>query len=283
MKKFFILLFSFQLIFCYSDQLIEQIQKNTQSQVVFRETSKSLYLDLKNKTDFFITRFFEVEYEDDKTFGTVNYIMNDTFSKVLLKLRNHNLIKIEAVSNISNIQDLWDSSMNFMNTQNFSVKEYIRDTGNAWSTDDFGFIFTIQNNYFKIIDIKLFNVFSTYIEEGKYPSPWNRNVLANYKDQQNKGILFYYMIENAIKKITEINDTVFIIGVLDDNGVRLREKPDLSSQIISNLRQNEKVYILDCENEAYEISGYNFPWVKVQTEDNKIGYVYGQYLQIGFE
>lgn len=59
----------------------------------------------------------------------------------------------------------------------------------------------------------------------------------------------------------------------------LRSAPFLGeeSHVISLLMKNQKVEILS-EGFYQKIDGFEAPWYKIQTSDNKTGWIYGGYL-----
>lgn len=283
MKKITVL---FVLLFlkttCFSETLIYLIQEHSQSKIAFCEKSQSIEVNLYDKNEFYVLKMYEVTYEGETLSSIVTFTLNKSYSEIISRLRKYNLIKIDASSNINDNGKLWQKSQTFINNNSFSVKQYIRDTGNGWSTDDFGFLFQITDGVFSMIDLKIFNIYSTYIEKGGYTTLWNREKVTTYKDQKNLGIQFYYLMEESVRKVKNIPDTFTIYGILNDEKVRLRESPNLDSSILRVLNNGEKVSILECENEAVSINGQSFPWLKVVTDDGKLGYVFGQYLTVLF-
>lgn len=283
MKKITVL---FVLLFfkatCFSETLINLLQDYSQSKIAFYEKSQSLEVNLYDKNEFYVLKIYEVTYEGEELSSIVTFTLNKKHSEILSRLSKYNLIKINASSNISDNGKLWEKNQTIINNNSFTVKEYIRDTGNGWSTDDFGFLFHITDGVFSMIDLKIYNIYSTYIDKGGYTTLWNREKVINYKDQKNLGIQLYYLMEELVRRVKNITDTFTIYGILNDEKVRLRESPNLDSSILKVLNTGERVSILECENESVSINGQSFPWLKVVTDEGKIGYVFGQYLNVSF-
>ncbi|GHV59894.1 hypothetical protein AGMMS49579_27330 [Spirochaetia bacterium] len=70
------------------------------------------------------------------------------------------------------------------------------------------------------------------------------------------------------------------LATLNDSNVRLRTAPNLNSEIITLLNINEIVTILGVNEERQIIENMDSYWFNVQTGDNKIGWVYGFYLDV---
>lgn len=71
-----------------------------------------------------------------------------------------------------------------------------------------------------------------------------------------------------------IGDTLFVAA---RSSINLREKPDENSKVLSNLNKNIAVKvcaIYQLDTIDYRISN----WIKVETEDDRMGFVYGGYL-----
>jgi hypothetical protein len=65
-------------------------------------------------------------------------------------------------------------------------------------------------------------------------------------------------------------------GKINDNNVRMRESNTIDSNILTQLQKNQSVEIIqtiDSDDKDF----IDYKWIKVKT-DNKIGYVYGKYV-----
>ncbi|MBO5731677.1 MAG: SH3 domain-containing protein [Treponema sp.] len=78
---------------------------------------------------------------------------------------------------------------------------------------------------------------------------------------------------------------VFVYRIVDkatvnDNRVRLRTEPNLTSQIVALLESGYQVKIKDKSEEPQTIDGESWYWYKVESEGYPEGWVYGKYLDI---
>lgn len=67
---------------------------------------------------------------------------------------------------------------------------------------------------------------------------------------------------------------------VNDNGVRLRSQRNLNCDIITTLNKGQSVRPYAKSDVKFEIDGEQWYWYKIVTEDRKIGWVYGKYLDI---
>jgi hypothetical protein len=70
------------------------------------------------------------------------------------------------------------------------------------------------------------------------------------------------------------------LATLNDSNVRLRTEPNLNSEIITLLNMNETVTILGISEERQIIENMDSHWFNIKTGNNKIGWVYGFYLDV---
>ena len=66
----------------------------------------------------------------------------------------------------------------------------------------------------------------------------------------------------------------------DDKGVRLRSQRNLNCDVITTLNKGQSVRPYAKSDVKFEIDGEQWYWYKIVTEDRKIGWVYGKYLDI---
>lgn len=69
-------------------------------------------------------------------------------------------------------------------------------------------------------------------------------------------------------------------ATLNDNRVRLRTEPNLTSQTVTHLDFGYQVKIKDKSEEPQTIDGESWYWYKVESEGYPDGWVYGKYLDI---
>ena len=69
-------------------------------------------------------------------------------------------------------------------------------------------------------------------------------------------------------------------ATLNDNRVRLRTEPNLTSQTVTHLDFGYQVKIKDKSEEPQTIDGESWYWYKVESEGYPEGWVYGKYLDI---
>jgi uncharacterized protein YgiM (DUF1202 family) len=69
-------------------------------------------------------------------------------------------------------------------------------------------------------------------------------------------------------------------GTINDNRVRLRVKPNLSSDTWGFLNNGDEVRIIDRSPNTQKIDNTEAHWYKVQTNDKPDGWVYGAYIDI---
>lgn len=68
------------------------------------------------------------------------------------------------------------------------------------------------------------------------------------------------------------------IGVVNDNGLRLRSSPELSGEIVTTLDKNTIVKIHTEEPVKQVINGYDGNWVRITTVNGLTGWIYDQWL-----
>lgn len=121
---------------------------------------------------------------------------------------------------------------------------------------------------------------------------WNECNQYEAKSYQNNVILLEnkYVLDksdwNDSKKwktrILKINimDCSFRQAFINDNLVRFRKEPSLSSEKILNFAKNDHVQILSRTTEMTNVDGSNNYWYLVQDSIGNIGYVFGDYISL---
>lgn len=265
--------------FCFAQINFTYFEINSDSKISFKKGEKKLYLDYYNMDQFFIFESVVVNYEGKQLPAQISYVINTNNSRLLKKLYKNKMISINSISNISTLPQAWEDSQLFFTKENFIIKEYIRDWINGWSTDKFGFIIkNLDNNdLINMIEIKILNVFSTLIEEETVISPWNLKTVKSFKNQENIGIRFYYLMENLMKTFVFQKHDLLILGTVNDEKVRFRESNSLDSFVIRYFEKGEELEVVDCSEKENKDT---FPWIKVKSKKNEIGYIYGEYIDI---
>ena len=77
-----------------------------------------------------------------------------------------------------------------------------------------------------------------------------------------------------------VNECSFKKAYINDDLVRFRKEPGLSSEKISNLMKNDQITILSRTKERYDVNGARNYWYQVQDSTGIIGYVFGDYINI---
>ena len=69
-------------------------------------------------------------------------------------------------------------------------------------------------------------------------------------------------------------------AIINDNRVRLRTEPNLTSQTVAHLDSGYQVKIKDKSTEPQTIDGESWYWYNVESEEYPDGWIYGKYLDI---
>ena len=100
--------------------------------------------------------------------------------------------------------------------------------------------------------------------------------ISNYEikitDETGVGSIWY--------KIDDFNPKKNDKAVCNDNKVRIRTRPDLTSETWGYLYINDYVTIEDKTMELYEINGESWYWYRVDSPKFPDGWVYGKYLDM---
>lgn len=66
-------------------------------------------------------------------------------------------------------------------------------------------------------------------------------------------------------------------SIITANRVNVREKPNVSSKIIAQLNENDRVVVIEELKEEITIGAYS-SWVKIQLHDDRIGYISSSFV-----
>lgn len=67
-------------------------------------------------------------------------------------------------------------------------------------------------------------------------------------------------------------------GICAEDNVRVRVRPSLKAEIVSFLKKDEKIEILDKTDEKTKINNMENYWIKIKTGDGKYGWAYGEWI-----
>ena len=70
------------------------------------------------------------------------------------------------------------------------------------------------------------------------------------------------------------------VGVVTENRVRIREKPNTAGAIVGYVYENEYAWVLDQSKETETIGGSTAPWMKVRMSDGREGWMFGAFIDI---
>lgn len=282
-KKIIIILIIFghiiSRVFPYDDYFDIKFDKSIKVEMV----SNKLCQNPNKPGEFYFMEWNLLKYYDDSINLLILSVINSEKSNLLYKLAKNNKIKLEYAANSSWIEARWTESIPFIINNDIVIKEYIRDTATEYYTDYFDFIVKKNdvNESIVLMDIQFINAYSTFVDKRENRNlTWNRELIEEYEDQNNPGIKFYYLVEDAIKNISIKNPSLEIKGTLNDDKVRLRSENNLSCKTIRLMRKGEEVQVIDCLTNTEEINGKKSPWIKVITKNNETGYIYGEYLDV---
>lgn len=280
MRKFFFVLFLCNFAFCFSETQKNRIEYSDNDKISILLKKENIYKNFYDNNQYFILQSYMINYCDEKLNMNVSYVLRDNEVRLIKKLDGKIPLNIDAASNISHIKEIFENESIFYSKENMIIKEYIRSVGNGWCTDDFGFLIQLKQGQYSFINIKIDNIYSTYIKKGEYPDLWNKRLVASYNDKENNGIKFYYLFEELIKRIVINNKTIQIIGNVNDDKVRFRKENNLHCETIRFFERGEQVQILDCDSELTIINNEKAPWIRIETKDGEVGYIFGKYLDI---
>ncbi len=282
MKKILILIIGLLFSsFSFSQSTNAYIDLDFDNDIVVKDGAPArLYQNYYNPREFFFLEFDEIQYCNASISCSVLGIINKDKSNVLEKLKKNKMIFIDTASNSRGV--IWEKGKDFFENENMIIRECIEDTASEYISDYFRFFIKNKNDLqsFPIIEINFINVYSTFVEKNGYKSPWNRDYISAYENQNNPGIQFYYLVEQTIKKLKMKNPKVIIKGEVIESNAVLRNGSSSRNKKIRNLKKGEKVEILDCLEESESVNGISYPWIKVRTSKNEEGYILGGSIKV---
>jgi hypothetical protein len=139
-------------------------------------------------------------------------------------------------------------------------------------------IYDIKNPN-KKVDVKL------TLELKKWPGRWQgyyffkNGARAIIQDIENGAI---YADTSGLMKYLNSLGLIFrsTQGTLNNSNVRLRENPNQEAQTLRLMNKGEKVTAIDRSGLREKIGQVSDWWYQVQTSDNLMGWIYGQYLDL---
>lgn len=234
---------------------------------------------VRENTSYAVSKRYLISYDKKEILMQVRLLFSDESVVLLKKLIENKCVQVKSIGNI----ELIDMRRQYtvLSAGNTRIVKYLYDVGNQWSTD--ALCYSIQlTGFYKRINLYISNIYSTYISEGGYISPWNTSTVDSYKNQANSGIVLYRILDKMLTSINMEDEVVCYEGRVTDNNVRIRESPDVSSSIMQVLEKDSVLSILDCSDERIKIDGVDYPWLKVTTEAGKIGWICSKYVSIQF-
>jgi hypothetical protein len=78
----------------------------------------------------------------------------------------------------------------------------------------------------------------------------------------------------------ELGLTHTLSATVNDNRVRIRDKPGTQGQILDYLYENEVTRITDQTPQSDEVSGVKAPWYRISMPDGRQGWVFGEFLNL---
>jgi hypothetical protein len=104
------------------------------------------------------------------------------------------------------------------------------------------------------------------------------------------GTIYYFNLDvpnkqYVLKKVVntwwdELGLTHTVSATVNDNRVRIRDKPSTQGQILDYLYENEVTRITNQTPQPDEVSGVKAPWYKITMPDGRQGWVFGQFLNL---
>lgn len=70
------------------------------------------------------------------------------------------------------------------------------------------------------------------------------------------------------------------VGVVTDNRLRLRDKPNTQGEVLGFLYENEVALILETSAKAETIAGKTASWYRIEMPDGRKGWVFGAFIDI---
>jgi len=115
--------------------------------------------------------------------------------------------------------------------------------------------------------MKIFVVFLTFVFIA-FSCKNKENILQNNVEKIKKS-------SNVNKSSQQINGEVMYVNSLE--GLRVKKEPDINSEKIFLLNNNEKIIVIEKDSNIYTIDGINGNWFLIKT-DKVVGWVFSSYL-----
>ena len=94
--------------------------------------------------------------------------------------------------------------------------------------------------------------------------------------RKNKLIVFALFLFFITYNINAQNQSFLFVN--SPEGLRIRDKPDISANVIGRLNNLEKVLVIEKDTNTVEIDEINDIWIKIKSS-NLTGWVFGGYLE----
>ena len=106
--------------------------------------------------------------------------------------------------------------------------------------------------------------------------------LASYPLQDDRRIQFMKAMDEAMKTLTFSEPpSSSILGVVNDDRVRVRSNYNLSSETLGHVNTGEEVIILDRSSNTQQIGDMNDYWYRVISKETALkGWMYGAFLDL---
>jgi hypothetical protein len=112
--------------------------------------------------------------------------------------------------------------------------------------------------------------------------------LNESSDQDSKLLKYYlfkldfnYLDKNGNRDEEKYYNIDYWYMILNEDKVNLREKPNLKSNVVKLLRKEDKLFYVDIDPDSDNVINQEGNWIKIRTEDNKIGYIWFSFLEKG--
>lgn len=241
------------------------------------------------------TDFFKVVFEDKKLF---DYKFYKDFQK-------KGLIAIDSNMDFSDASRFYNYDSNdlkfiygeYIDLFRYLVDNNLIDFTKYWKVKGIGEEHTGYLNlshYFQQNSDSL--EWIKYLKEKNFPI--NIVSYGGRDDQQQQGRTFFESVsyrkefydglkklgcltmDEIIKNYSTLNPKPVLMKCkITDDAVRLREKPNLQCTTIAKLYNGNIVGLFYTSNNSTKIDGEEYHWFYVVTDDDKIGWVYGKYIE----
>lgn len=91
-------------------------------------------------------------------------------------------------------------------------------------------------------------------------------------------ILYILLLFLSITSLAKSNNMYKNKGIILGTKVNVRNKPTTKAKVITVVKEGENVQILEWSNSKEKIGNYTDKWVKIKTNSNKIGYLFGAFI-----